>query len=91
MPTRKKRDKGNSFSKVKFYDERTLAKKFKVSSVNFHRLIKPIILADFPEILISLKCVNPDIGIDPLGIIYLSNHQHTHMVCTHLKINDYIC
>ncbi|MBU3677563.1 MAG: hypothetical protein FGM54_10365 [Chitinophagaceae bacterium] len=91
MPTRKKRGKRISFSRVKFYDEKTLAKQFGVSRIKFHRKIKPIIIADFPEIIKQLKCLNPDIGIGPLGIIYLSNHAHTHILCTNLKINDYIC
>ena len=88
MPARKKQTQ--SISEVKFYDEIELASKFHVSRLDFHRLIKPIILADFPELCNQLRCQNPDIGLDSKGIIYLGNIEHSIILSTHLTINDYI-
>lgn len=76
--------------KVNFHDEEFLAKKLSVERRVFHREIKPIILADFPEILEKLKVTNPDIGLDKDDIIYLADPNHNIVLSTKSNISLYI-
>lgn len=77
-------------SKVKFYDEKFLSKKLGIDRRKFHREIKPIIISDFADIIKELGSDNPDIGLDALDNLYLSNVDHTIIKSTGLSIFDYI-
>lgn len=76
---------------VKFYDEKFLAKKFKVERLDFHRRIKPIIINDFKSELNKLGIKNPDIGLDEKDFIILGDPlSHVKIIETKLHISTYI-
>ena len=76
---------------VKFYDEEYLARQLKMSAREFHQKVKPIIKADFSELLKELDSKNPDIGIDPDNMIYLADPGHLKILPTNFSIFDYLC
>ncbi len=77
-------------TRISFYDDDFLAENLTQIEGFFHREIKPIILADFPEILKKLKVNNPDIGLDKSNIIYLADSKHKIIVTTETNISLYI-
>lgn len=90
MAKKKKKDTHFDKKDVKFYDENYLAKKLGIERRKFHRDIKPIIIADFKEIINELGCDNPDIGLDSSNNLYLSNIDHTIIKSTEHSIFDYL-
>lgn len=90
MTAKKKKYRLVNTKHVKFYNETYLSKRLGIDRRKFHREIKPIIVADFPEICKELESDNPDIGLDSSNILYLSNIEHTIVKSTGLSIFDYI-
>jgi len=79
LVTDKKRKAASKFPpEVKFHDEHFLAQKLGVDRRYFHRHIKPIILADFPEIIREIGSTNPDVGLDAHNNLYYRKHRPQH-------------
>lgn len=90
MVARRRKDRDTVRYDVRFYDETYLAEKLGVSRRHFHRHIKPIMLADFPEIVAEIGQTNVDIGIDRLDQLYLASTDHQIIRGTGYSIFDYI-
>jgi hypothetical protein len=75
---------------ARFPDSNQLAKLFGVTRREFHREIKPFIVADSKSLLDEYNIANPDIGIDSKQTIYLRSSDQTTIIETDLTIQDYL-
>ncbi len=75
----------------KIYPIKYLASLLNISEKDFHRNLKPVIVADFRIELEDKGIRNPDIGLDNQNIVYLVDPSDiTNFVFTKLDINIYI-
>lgn len=75
---------------IRFPDSNQLAREFGVTRREFHREIKPFIVADSKGLLNQHNITNPDIGIDVEQNIYLRSSDHDIIIETGLTIQDYL-
>jgi len=75
----------------KVYDSRYLASLLDITEREFHRNVKPIIVADFRVELRQNGIQNPDIGLDDLNNLYLVDPLDiSNFIFTELNIESYL-